>query len=232
MSVVPPPTGRRMRGPNPISEFFRGFGTLIRGFSYWRRRPRLMALGLIPAAIVFAILVVLIALLAFNLDAITTFLTAFADSWDEMLARPAAHRIRARPHPGPRRAVRVRLHRTHPVRRRLVLREDLACRRGRPRRVHQGPRAGLLALEPRRRAARRARALHRSAARGARPHPARRCTDRRDARPLPLRSARRPRTHDPSARGPRHDAASSVERPCATTAPACSASASPCTSAT
>jgi len=44
----------------------------------------MMALGLIPAAIVFAILVVLIALLAFNLDAITAFLTAFADSWDEM----------------------------------------------------------------------------------------------------------------------------------------------------
>jgi CysZ protein len=43
----------------------------------------MMALGLIPAAIVFAILVVLIALLAFNLDAITTFLTAFADGWDE-----------------------------------------------------------------------------------------------------------------------------------------------------
>jgi CysZ protein len=84
MSVVPPPTGRRTRGPNPITEFFRGFATLIRGFSYWRRRPRLMALGLIPAAIVFAILVVLIALLAFNLDAITTFLTAFADSWDKV----------------------------------------------------------------------------------------------------------------------------------------------------
>ena len=84
MSVVPPPTSRRTRGPNPITEFFNGFGTLIRGFSYWRRRPGLMALGLIPAAIVFAILVVLIALLAFNLDAITGFLTAFADGWDKV----------------------------------------------------------------------------------------------------------------------------------------------------
>ena len=84
MSIEPPPTPRRTRGPNPITEFFRGFATLIRGFSYWRRRPRLMALGLIPAAIVFAILVALIAVLAFNLDAITTFLTAFANGWDEI----------------------------------------------------------------------------------------------------------------------------------------------------
>jgi CysZ protein len=43
-----------------------------------------MALGLIPAAIVFAILVALIAVLAVNLDAITTFLTAFANGWDEV----------------------------------------------------------------------------------------------------------------------------------------------------
>lgn len=83
MSVAPPPTPRRTRGPNPITEFFRGVATLIRGFSYWRRRPGMMALGLIPAAIVFAILVALIVLLALNLTPITTFLTAFANEWDE-----------------------------------------------------------------------------------------------------------------------------------------------------
>lgn len=42
-----------------------------------------MALGLIPAAIVFAVLVVLIVLLVANLDPVTIFLTGFADTWDE-----------------------------------------------------------------------------------------------------------------------------------------------------
>lgn len=69
--------------PNPITEFFVGASTLLRGFGFWRRRPGAMALGLIPAAIVFAILVVLIVLLAVNLDPVTIFLTGFADTWDE-----------------------------------------------------------------------------------------------------------------------------------------------------
>lgn len=71
------------RGPNPISEFFIGVATLLRGFGFWRRLPGAMALGLIPAAIVFAILVVLIVLLAVNLDPLTIWLTGFADAWDE-----------------------------------------------------------------------------------------------------------------------------------------------------
>lgn len=78
MSVSAPP-----RGPNPFTEFFRGVATLLRGFGYWRRRPGAMALGLIPAAIAFAILVVLIVLLVINLDPLTLFLTGFADAWDE-----------------------------------------------------------------------------------------------------------------------------------------------------
>jgi CysZ protein len=73
----------RVRRPNPITEFFLGVSTLLRGFSYWRRTPGAMALGLIPAGIVFAILVVLIVLLVVNLDPVTIFLTGFADSWDE-----------------------------------------------------------------------------------------------------------------------------------------------------
>jgi CysZ protein len=76
------PAGRR-RGPNPITEFFLGVATLLRGFGYWRSRPGTMALGLIPAAIVFGILVVLIVLLITNLDPVTIFLTGFADTWDE-----------------------------------------------------------------------------------------------------------------------------------------------------
>ncbi len=71
------------RGPNPITEFFLGIATLLRGFGFWRRLPGVMALGLIPAAIVFAILVALIVLLVVNLDPVTIFLTGFAERWDE-----------------------------------------------------------------------------------------------------------------------------------------------------
>ncbi|WP_309711811.1 EI24 domain-containing protein [Pseudolysinimonas sp.] len=83
MTAIPPTPAGRRRGPNPITEFFIGASTLLRGFSYWRRRPGAMALGLIPAAIVFAILIALIVLLVTNLDPVTIFLTGFAETWDE-----------------------------------------------------------------------------------------------------------------------------------------------------
>ncbi len=83
MTAIPPVPAARVRGPNPITEFFVGVATLLRGFSYWKRRPGTMALGLIPAAIVFVILVALIVLLVSNLDPVTIFLTGFADTWDE-----------------------------------------------------------------------------------------------------------------------------------------------------
>jgi CysZ protein len=75
-------TPGRVRGPNPYREFFRGLATLGRGFAYWRRRPGTMALGLIPAAIVFAGLIVLIVVLVTSLDPVTLFLTGFAEDWD------------------------------------------------------------------------------------------------------------------------------------------------------
>ena len=40
-----------------VRDFARGVGMLGRGFGYWRRRPGLMALGLLPAAIVGALFV-------------------------------------------------------------------------------------------------------------------------------------------------------------------------------
>jgi CysZ protein len=83
MTATPTAPAARTRGPNPITEFFAGVATLARGFGYFRRRPGTMALGLIPAAIVFGILVVLIVLLVANLDPVTIFLTGFAESWDE-----------------------------------------------------------------------------------------------------------------------------------------------------
>lgn len=64
-----------------MREFARGVGLLGRGFEYWRRRPGLMALGLVPAAIVgAAFLAGLITLGAF-LPSITEAMTPFADRW-------------------------------------------------------------------------------------------------------------------------------------------------------
>ena len=64
-----------------MREFARGVALLGRGFAYWPRRPGLMALGLVPAAIVGALFLSgLIALGAF-LPGLTVALTPFADGW-------------------------------------------------------------------------------------------------------------------------------------------------------
>ncbi|GGH37817.1 EI24 domain-containing protein [Microbacterium album] len=67
-----------------MREFWRGAATLIDGVRWWRHRPRLMAAGLIPAAIVGLVLSAAIVALALALPSITSFLTPFADSWDEV----------------------------------------------------------------------------------------------------------------------------------------------------
>ncbi|OZB89828.1 MAG: hypothetical protein B7X41_00720, partial [Microbacterium sp. 14-71-5] len=64
-----------------IREFAVGFGTLVRGFGLWRTHPRLLALGLIPAAISFAVLAAALIPLGFSLGAVTTWMTPFADGW-------------------------------------------------------------------------------------------------------------------------------------------------------
>ncbi|MEO8529306.1 MAG: EI24 domain-containing protein [Pseudolysinimonas sp.] len=79
-SAVPAPSGR---APRAGAEFALGFATLARGFTFWRRTPRAMWLGLIPAALVFAVLLSLVVVLAINLTAIMDFLTPFANGWDE-----------------------------------------------------------------------------------------------------------------------------------------------------
>lgn len=68
---------------NPVTEFAAGFLTLGRGFGYWRKRPGLMALGLVPAAIVGAFIVAAVVVLILVLDPVTLKLTAFAAGWDE-----------------------------------------------------------------------------------------------------------------------------------------------------
>ena len=64
-----------------MREFFIGVSLLGRGFAYWRRRPGLMALGLIPAAIVGLLFVGGIVALSITLPGLTIALTPFADEW-------------------------------------------------------------------------------------------------------------------------------------------------------
>jgi CysZ protein len=70
-----------------VAEFFTGFATLFRGFTWWKRRPGLMLLGLVPALIVAVALVALVLVIATNAEGIVAFLTPFAESWDPALRR-------------------------------------------------------------------------------------------------------------------------------------------------
>ncbi|MEV7694131.1 EI24 domain-containing protein [Microbacterium sp. NPDC089189] len=69
-----------------MSEFFAGVRLFLGGFSWWRRRPGLMVLGLIPAAIVsLALGAALITLLVW-IAPLTETLTPFADGWPSIWA--------------------------------------------------------------------------------------------------------------------------------------------------
>ncbi|MBX3193771.1 MAG: EI24 domain-containing protein [Microbacteriaceae bacterium] len=69
------------RAVGAVSEFFRGFATLFRGFGWWRKRPGLMLLGLLPALIVITALVLLALVVAGFAEQAVTALTPFADAW-------------------------------------------------------------------------------------------------------------------------------------------------------
>lgn len=64
-----------------VREVGRGMRMLLRGFSWWRRRPGLMATGLVPALIVAIVLAAGYVVLAVNLPALTEALTPFAEGW-------------------------------------------------------------------------------------------------------------------------------------------------------
>ena len=64
-----------------IREFFIGVRFLGQGFGFWRTRPRLLALGLIPAIIAFAALLAALIPFGFALGPITSWATPFADEW-------------------------------------------------------------------------------------------------------------------------------------------------------
>ena len=64
-----------------LSGFFAGIRLLLRGFGFWGRRPAVMLLGLIPAAIVFAFVLAALIALGFNLQALVDWLTPFDEGW-------------------------------------------------------------------------------------------------------------------------------------------------------
>jgi CysZ protein len=64
-----------------VGEFGQGMRMLLRGFSWWRRRPGLMATGLIPALLVALVLAAGYVVLAVNLPTLTEALTPFAEGW-------------------------------------------------------------------------------------------------------------------------------------------------------
>lgn len=64
-----------------IGGFFSGVRMLVRGFGFWARRPGVMLLGLIPAAVVFLLVAGALVALGFGLPGITDWLTPFADEW-------------------------------------------------------------------------------------------------------------------------------------------------------
>lgn len=69
-----------------MREFVRGAGLLGRGFAYWGRRPGLMALGILPAAIVGLLFLGGLVGLAAFLPAITEAMTPYADRWPSVWA--------------------------------------------------------------------------------------------------------------------------------------------------
>ncbi len=66
-----------------------GARLLLRGWGYWRRRPTVMALGLIPAAVVGILVLTAIVLLVLNLGTVADRLTPFADDWTPFWERAA-----------------------------------------------------------------------------------------------------------------------------------------------
>lgn len=64
-----------------VKEFAAGVRTLFRGFGYWRERPGLMTLALLPALIAFALLGAALVPLALSLDSVAALITPFAEEW-------------------------------------------------------------------------------------------------------------------------------------------------------
>ena len=72
-----------------MREVLDGARLLLRGWGYWRRQPRVMALGLVPAAVVGFLVLAAIVLLVLNLGTVAEWLTPFADDWSPTWERTA-----------------------------------------------------------------------------------------------------------------------------------------------
>ncbi|MBO0919760.1 EI24 domain-containing protein [Cellulomonas sp. zg-ZUI222] len=66
-----------------------GARLLLRGWGYWRRRPSVMAWGLVPAALVGLLVLTALTLLVVNLGSVAQWLTPFADGWTPFWERAA-----------------------------------------------------------------------------------------------------------------------------------------------
>ncbi|MFG6443855.1 EI24 domain-containing protein [Microbacterium sp. P07] len=69
-----------------MTQFAAGVRMLAQGFGWWRRRPGVMAAGLVPALIVGAVLLAGVITLAVFVPSIATALTPFADEWPSVWA--------------------------------------------------------------------------------------------------------------------------------------------------
>lgn len=69
--------------PGAVKRFFAGTGYVFTGLGMWATSPRLMLLGAIPALIVGSIFLTGGVAFVMNIDAITVWLTPFAEAWDE-----------------------------------------------------------------------------------------------------------------------------------------------------
>jgi CysZ protein len=70
--------------PGFLAGFGMGIRLLGRGFRLWVTSPRLMLIGAIPGLITFVLIVAAAVVLGVNLENLSTFLTPFAEDWDEV----------------------------------------------------------------------------------------------------------------------------------------------------
>jgi len=66
-----------------VQRFLLGVRMLLRGFGFWRRQPGAMLLGLVPAAIVWVVVLVGLVALGVSLPGLTVWATPFAAGWVE-----------------------------------------------------------------------------------------------------------------------------------------------------
>lgn len=78
-----------------MQDFLDGARLLVRGWGWWRRRPGTMARGLIPAALVGALVLAGLITLVVNLGRLGEALTPFADDWSPGWERTAELGVQA-----------------------------------------------------------------------------------------------------------------------------------------